>query len=66
VEEALRRLMHGRTVLIIAHRINLTRGADRVVLLENGRAVEAVTRATQLSSLRARNQEMVAVPGGAH
>jgi ABC-type multidrug transport system fused ATPase/permease subunit len=33
-------LMQARTVLIIAHRLRLVRGADRVVIVERGRAVE--------------------------
>ena len=40
VQEALERLMKGRTVLVIAHRLSTVRGADEVVVLENGRIVE--------------------------
>jgi ATP-binding cassette, subfamily C, bacterial CydD len=40
IQEALARLMQARTVLIIAHRLRLVRGADRVVIVERGRAVE--------------------------
>ena len=58
VQEALRRLMHGRTVLIIAHRLKLAHGADRVVILENGRAVEAGPRAAPPSSEGARHRAM--------
>jgi thiol reductant ABC exporter CydD subunit len=36
-----RRLMPGRTVITVAHRLRLARGADRVVVLEDGRIVEA-------------------------
>jgi ABC-type multidrug transport system fused ATPase/permease subunit len=39
VAEALERLRIGRTVLVIAHSPELARRADRVVRLENGRAV---------------------------
>jgi ATP-binding cassette, subfamily C, bacterial CydD len=38
VEIAIERLRHDRTVLLIAHRPDLVRAADRVVLLEDGRA----------------------------
>jgi ATP-binding cassette subfamily B protein len=38
--EALRRLMAGRTTLLIAHRLSTVRAADRIVVLENGRIIE--------------------------
>jgi len=41
VQEALERLMVGRTTLVIAHRLSTVRQADRVVVMEGGRAVEA-------------------------
>ncbi len=40
VAEALHRLMQGRTVLIIAHRLSTVRTADRVVVLDKGRIVQ--------------------------
>ncbi len=40
VQEALDRLMQGRTTLVIAHRLSTVRDADRVVVLEGGRVVE--------------------------
>jgi ATP-binding cassette subfamily B protein len=40
VQEALDRLMRGRTTIVIAHRLSTVRGADRVVVLEAGRVVE--------------------------
>lgn len=41
VQEALDRLMQGRTTLIIAHRLSTVMGADRVVVLDGGRIVES-------------------------
>jgi ATP-binding cassette subfamily B protein/subfamily B ATP-binding cassette protein MsbA len=38
--EALERLMEGRTTFIIAHRLSTIKGADRIVVLEQGRMVE--------------------------
>ncbi len=41
VQEALERLMQGRTVFVIAHRLATVRGADRILVLEKGQVVEA-------------------------
>jgi ABC-type multidrug transport system fused ATPase/permease subunit len=40
VIEALRRLMKGRTVVMIAHRLNTLVGADKIIVLKNGVVVE--------------------------
>lgn len=40
VQEALERLMKGRTTLVIAHRLSTVRGADEVVVLDGGKVVE--------------------------
>ena len=39
IHSALRRLMEGRTTLIVAHRLSTISLADRVVLMDRGRAV---------------------------
>jgi ABC-type multidrug transport system fused ATPase/permease subunit len=41
IQEALDRLLRGRTVLIIAHRLKLVYTADRVIVMQQGRAIEA-------------------------
>jgi ATP-binding cassette subfamily B protein/subfamily B ATP-binding cassette protein MsbA len=41
--QALERLMKGRTTLLIAHRLSTIRGADRIVVLEQGRVAESGT-----------------------
>ncbi|MCP4898930.1 MAG: ABC transporter ATP-binding protein [bacterium] len=40
VQEALERLMEGRTTLVIAHRLSTVRGADLIAVMDNGRIVE--------------------------
>ena len=40
IREALGRLMHGRTVIAIAHRLATLRNFDRVVMLRAGRIIE--------------------------
>ena len=45
VQEALQRLMRGRTTLVIAHRLSTIEHADRVVVMERGRIAEQGTHA---------------------
>lgn len=40
VHEGIQRLMAGRTVVLVAHRLRTVRDADRVVFLDGGRIVE--------------------------
>jgi subfamily B ATP-binding cassette protein MsbA len=43
VQEALDRLMGGRTTVVIAHRLTTVENADRIVVLDEGRVVEEGT-----------------------
>ena len=52
VQDALARLMRGRTTLVIAHRLSTIEHADRVVVMERGQVAEQGT-----------HQELVALDG---
>jgi subfamily B ATP-binding cassette protein MsbA len=52
IARALTNLMHGRTTLVIAHRLSTVRRADRIVVLESGRIREEGT-----------HQELLTLPG---
>ena len=45
VPGALSRLLAGKTVLVIAHRMRTVAGADHIVVLDNGRVAEQGTPA---------------------
>jgi subfamily B ATP-binding cassette protein MsbA len=72
VQDALRRLMHARTVLVIAHRLSTVEHADQIVVLDRGEIVEQGTHATLLARaghyaalyrMQFREQEAPAVSG---
>ncbi|WP_256972619.1 ABC transporter ATP-binding protein [Saccharibacillus sp. O23] len=50
VQEALDALMRGRTTLVIAHRLSTVRGADKLIVIENGRATGQGTHEELLAS----------------
>ena len=48
IQEALARLLQGRTALIISHRLGTAVRADRIVVMDEGRAVESGSHAALL------------------
>jgi len=43
IQEALLRLMEGRTSFVIAHRLSTIRNADKILVIDNGRIIERGT-----------------------
>ncbi|MBI2551898.1 ABC transporter ATP-binding protein [Candidatus Uhrbacteria bacterium] len=43
IQDALKRLMRGKTVIVIAHRLSTIRQMDRIVVLEGGRIIDEGT-----------------------
>jgi subfamily B ATP-binding cassette protein MsbA len=50
VQEALQRLMRGRTTLVIAHRLSTVQHADRIVVMHHGKLLEVGTHRELLES----------------
>jgi ATP-binding cassette subfamily B protein len=50
IQQALDRLMRRRTALVVAHRLSTVRGADRILVMNRGRVVEAGTHAALMAA----------------
>jgi ATP-binding cassette subfamily B protein len=59
VQEAIERLMKGRTTLVIAHRLSTIQGADTIYFLEDGRLVEQGTHQDLMSDPQSRYRALV-------
>ncbi len=40
IQEAMKRLVEGRTTISIAHRLSTLKDADRIIVIEEGRIIE--------------------------
>jgi len=65
IQDALDRLLPGRTVLIIAHRLKLIYTADQVVVMQQGRAIEKGQHADLLAQNGVYRRLVASYDGGA-
>jgi ATP-binding cassette subfamily B protein len=50
IQQAVSKLIEGKTVIVIAHRLRTVAGADKIIVLENGRLVEEGTHETLMQN----------------
>ncbi len=58
IQEAISELCQGKTLIVIAHRLNTIRNADKILVIKNGQIVEGGTH-TQLMKLGGEYKTMV-------
>ncbi len=49
IQANMRQICRGRSVILIAHRLSMLRGADRIVTIDRGRLIEDGTHASLLA-----------------
>ncbi len=65
IQEAMERLMQGRTAIVIAHRLSTVRAMDRILVFEHGRIVEDGRHETLLATAGGRYRQLFERQSGA-
>jgi len=60
IQEAIDRLVQGRTTIMIAHRLSTLKRADKIIVVENGKIIESGTH-DELMALRGKFYNMVQI-----
>lgn len=65
IQQAMERLMHGRTAIVIAHRLSTVRTLDRILVFDQGRIVEDGDHAALLENPEGRYRRLFDRQSGA-